>query len=338
MVYLDESRMTAILTTTGMYTKYPMLAQNKNASSLYILRQFGHHNKYQRLARKFINQCKKYSYGSATNIPGKESFADFLKRICVNDLYQFHCYYKYDISDFKCSQFLVDFFGQTLDFVLEKCNLINMESYLPYNIRNKPQMYQSMRKIMKIYLMISLAQIFTEIDFAMKSDLLIQYCNNGRLYSTAVNPCMQKEFFSIIKKNKNLDQILSTPDSDLNKVINQYQDNYEKNTEYIHETHQLLKLLYPNNSELYDYFINQTPMQIQEYCSKNPDMNALVGRYFIDKKTISKYFILKYVAINHFWVLLKVIGDISSIKEPVQILGIKMPSNIFNKKLLVIEI
>jgi hypothetical protein len=290
---------------------------------------------YQKNAKQLINRCVKfvknqtgmvYTTTPATQMP----FEDYLKVICTGNLSMFYVYYRHNKEDFKSCKFVTDFCGRSIDGIIASFATCNMSSDISYSIRRNTTIYEILTKIFTTHLVVYLAQIFSIIDTAIKTDtfcvLEIFHYSTGSHYlhmHNVMHRCMlSNNSIKILDQDEELvKKILEDTDSKIEKDILK---------KFICEIFNKLRIIY-------SFFSNKTASEVVEYCEKNPDLTALVSRFFIGKKIVSKFFMVKYIIKLDNLILEKLIlEDIDQDTE--QIKDLKTSFDRIPKNILFIEI
>lgn len=335
MVYIDVSRILIILGKTDLYTKYPVIYNNRDHFSKYLAKIFGHYYVYQRVGRRLNTWFRKYAIGSSVAYAlgsggAKKPIGDYLKQYCTKDSYQFYCFYLTDLKDYHFSKYLSKFFGKPIDNILEMFENLNLARDIPYVCKTKPEIKTAMEKIFNTYLIFTLARVFAQIDVALQSNTFDIFCCTGTGYPNLTPPLYQKIMNLAIK----MDQQIDFEDDRMIKVSENMYVFMDKTVE-ITQMRIFLTEVYQNNKKLYQFFAEHTIDEILELCKKNPDMEAMVGRYYQGKKIVSKDFVIRCIANNHFWIINNILNNMCIYQDNEQVKGLRIHTKVPKKKIVI---
>lgn len=339
MVYLSAYEATTILTKLGFFDKYAIDLDSRKYISGYLSQEFARYSDYTRIGRKFVTACKNYVnnagasfiYDQATDVNVQMPFEDYLKKVCVRDMYPFYCYHKYNMDDFKCSKYLSDVIGKPLDFIVQTCTCANVaEIDVTYYIRNHVQIFGLVKKILTTYMIVKMAQVFSIIKMIIDNNILSILGFSGRHVSSPLHLYLSP----YLKQNTPIKNLLDDNNSDLLiKIVDLFDcDDTASIKKYAIQ-------VYKNINKLYKFFINQSVTQINEFNSKNPDYDAMIGRYFMNRKTITPEFLAKLICrFEYCSVLNQFTTSIATSSERGQVQDLRMPSVKIPTDMIVIEI
>lgn len=333
MVYIDSTRILQILEKTNLFIKYPSVKNEIKFLAPYLYKTFGYSSTYQRIGRRLISNCRRYCISSKKYVTGgetKRSFTDYLRETCVRDLYMFYCFYQNQLEDFKSCQYLSDFFGKPVENILELFEVVNLYRDVPVYCKNKKDIELPLKKIFKTYLLLQLAKTFYQIDIAIKSNSLTILCEMGLYYIRMIPAWFQTKMYDAIKSGKNID--LESMNIHADKLYDSFSNESMDKMLLLN----FLMEIYQQNKKLYYFFESKSVDEIRNLFKKNIDLEAMVGKYYINRKMVSKSIILRYIANHNFWLINKLVGDNSN-SEHYPVKNLQVQCKIPNKK-IVIEI
>ncbi len=306
MPYISDCTIKKIIKDSGITLINSDISTDIISISAFIGDTMGSiHSEYQKYAKKFLSLYQRFCNSSHLG-----DFDDYIEETCIGILHIFKVCHKYDLNNFKSSTFLEDFFELPIEKITEQWNILNMIVILPKKFGNFEDIAK-VRKIMTTYMIISMARIFSIIDFIIKDDT----CSWNYHWTCGYRYPRDKKMLLI---------------------LNAIKYNYD-----VTDMDAMIKSIYEHLSKLYNFFIGKNYMNLQKICSQNPDFDAIIGHHFIKSGVVTKSFAAaKLIKINVL-VLLKWI-DQSMIDnnddEQIPIKGLTLPTITTNKSLCIIEV
>ena len=333
MVYIDTTRCSNFITNSGIEAKHPSIKCHKSTTSLFIMYKFQRCSVYQRLARRFFSQCRKFTH---TTGPTTQSLSDFLSHYCTGEMKMFCVYAKHHLDEFECCKYLETFCGKSITQLVACMNDFNMINDIPYNIRNNQTIFDDIKKILTTHMIFSMAKTCAIIETAIKSgtmDLLHTIYLSSMGYRTSsehkeVMDCTTK----YLKNGGDITKDINDTDSELIKTLSSSIGSSLNRSKFILQ-------LYENNKKLYYYFISKSSQEIINKCAENPDMDAMVGMYFYSGRKITKESVIKFLVKVDNYLLISLLGDeMVGNEDTGQIKNLVMPVSKINQSRIVIEI
>jgi hypothetical protein len=330
MVYISNSTINRILSDIKLIEKYPQISTHQR------LLDIGHFisqntasisSTYQKNALRFFIRYNKFIKHRTQQVP----FDNFIHNQCNMQLHVFKVCYENDLNDLISTKFLVEIFNLPIEKIIEhfvKLNMIVIQITWKYADEQ-----EIIGKIMTRYMVISLARIFAFIDFAVK--------NNFAFYLT-LDMVISGQTMAIIADSivlgEDFDKIIIDPKSKLCKRLTDIIFDLNNNN-----TLAFIKGIYEHFSRLYNCLINKKGSEMTTLCLENPDLNAVIGRYFINERTITKRFVTNNIITIGNWILLKWINDVPSNNdnnnnEIVPLDNLILPANQNYKPIKIIEV
>ena len=313
MVYVRIYDLSASIKKCELDIKYPNIKSNAYAN--YMDLQLSRYNNYQRLGRRLIALTRKYIRNQISTIP------EFIDKYFIKDMTMFKIYYKSDIKDFRAYAFVEKFTGKTVTDVLEIFSYCNYKQDVSYLNNSDVDIGNALKKIFDAYLLMELAKIFAVFDFTNKANFMSETFFNTNI---KIKKCLTNGI--------DMDKYTDTNSKFMNS-LNLYDNQKEKAAKLINN-------LYDAEKTVYQFLKANSVAEVSEQCKKIPDLDAIIGRYYHDKKTVSSTMICKYVInVENIYLHHLVSGCVENmINNADQLSNFKLPSDEPVNKMLVIDI
>jgi hypothetical protein len=344
MVYIYVGTVNNFIDITQMATKYPLVNEHRTSVQDFIYLKFERRSVYQRLGKKFLRICKKCMDMALQFDDIIVSFNDFLQQKCVKDTKMFAIYAKYNLDNFKCCKFLEQFFGKPIVSLVDWMSGFHMVNDIPLAIQSNQAIYTSIKNILTIHMMFTMAQVCSIIDLAMKSATLeaLRYiyfhCSDDKqgCFCPFIYVKINNTIARHLMNNTDIGTEISDPIySDLMKTI-LYAVPLMPNTVI-----DVITNMYEHSKKLYVYFIDKTTQEIINICTENPDINAMIGGYLNPNRKITKLIIAEHISKINNYLLIDLLDDaiLCSLNDKTtQIKDLVMPYNNMDKKKIIIEV
>lgn len=316
--------------------KYSLSSSQIDCCIRFIDAKYCRGSPYQKLSNRFLLRCKKYINENANSIPAADPstqilFDDFIKQTCNKELYIFRICNDHKLDDFESCKFLTDFFGQSIDHIIEIFDYFNMSPNMAHKIKNNNTFNLAIKKILTIYMIINLAQSFKIISMAINSDCLealelFNHYSVFKLFYNTYHQCLLNG--DEINNNVSIElaeNIIEMMHSNINPEIVQ---------RFINSSYNGLK-------NIFNFFHNNNFYDVIKYCDKKPDMAAIIAKYFSGKQTkntIENNFILKFIVKLDNLILENFIFEHELLHDMNQIKNLKLPTDQININVITIEI
>ena len=335
MVYLDDYSISNFIKNLALDNKYPFIASNLSNCKAFILERIKKYSNYQRFSRRLIFYCQKYVRGSIGKTDnGLMPFDDFLKTICVRDMHQFYVYYKNDLTNFESVNFLINFVGKSLNEMQPILLNISNVCDIPYVVRNISSIYETLQKILYTYAIVYISKSFYTINIAINMNSTYILDNIYAFETYSIYPQIVKS----LSNNKDFTSLFNDLDDDFNEklhdIFNSKKLGYDIDT--FKNEMMTIYMMYQKN---YNFFVKKNINEILDYCKSNPDFEAIIYRYCVNKKILSNFSILKYILrYENIFFLEKLISNETIIEtnDPGQIMDLKiLPNKQFTGSILI---
>ncbi|XWV25929.1 putative orfan [Tupanvirus soda lake] len=342
MVYFNDYMMLSVISKSGLEDKYPQVKKYKQIVSDFFLIKFKAYSEYQRAGRSFIGKCSKYcrnQFGMdySSNPPVRINFEQFMDKYFVRDKRVFIIYFKRDISELASVKFLEEFTGKSIIDILAIFDCINMKSDITYHIKNDISVYQNVLKIINTHMLVYLSKVFYLLDIAIKTNTTQMLC---QLYvNTNYSP-----LHGYLKKFTNIFSVNLKNGTNVSEIINDLDpDDIKKKFDHTGSHHDIttgLCKIYECKKKLYDYFTNKTSADILAICQKYPDIDILIGHYFLTNRVVKKDFVINHLLKLDNFVIIYYLGENISVydNEITQIKNLKAHTNNFTQSKIIVEI
>ena len=341
MVYITELEVTSTLTNLRFVKKYHISADELACIADYMCQQFRTYSPYGRVVRRFVTRCHQYANGKAgmvysphTGVTTQLPFEDFLKQICEGDKYPFYCYFKHDLTDYKCVQFLVEYLANPIDVIIESFEQLNPAVMdITKKIEITPHIYPAVKKILTLYMLIALAKAFYLIRAAIadKNFRMLRYLDGYNFRH------IHRILAEYISKGESVEKAMDDSDSQLYlKIFHLFDDQGISVDDFFIKNCTIT--VYQNIRKLYNFFAKKSVDEIRDYLTKHPDSEAIIGRYFLKRNTVTKAFLLGTICRFDVSILNNFIDEQSDVTETNQIHDLRMPTVNIPTSMIVIEV
>ena len=324
-MYIDVSDIIDCLQKLNFEKKYNLDGPTINDICTYFYGKCSKYGDYQFLARRLITYTKKYTNMILVqNGQVQQPFSEFIEKMCTGDMYLFAVFIKYDLSKFKSCQYLEKFTGNTVNEILDAFSQINMFNELPALLKNNNIISAYMKKMFDIHLIIFLAKLFYQIDISMKYGITSLYLKKN---------FFQEKITLIIKKSLShktpLDECIEKYDLFEGMKEPPSEELQEKLFKLLHEMYEITKAV--------DNFLTTDIDNINEKCAKIPDLDALIGTFYRNEKTIPVVTVRKYFR-RLLYIKSLIDNTDKKINDRTKVSTFRLPENKPINKMLVIDV
>jgi hypothetical protein len=296
MPRFSVSDVQTVLEKTGLFFKYPFINNNKTICVNQMWAKIWHGSYYQRTATRFLTLMNRYArdtkWGSTSL-----TLTEFIDNKCTNDLYKFKIYHDHDINDFNILTFVTNFYGESVDTILNVFTYFNMSSNILNGVKQQVEMYQSVVKIFNIHLLMTLAEIFAEFDFGITHN-----------YYPFFHCQLMNGIKGCLRKKKDI-----TEHHNFNYIITHFYDGISSTNNFSDEdTIQYSKNMFKTIKIMHNFFEPLKQLELELYIASIPDLEALLRKKI--KSPISKINILNNLVTKKYLWIYNII-DKNSISE-----------------------
>lgn len=236
-------------------------------------------------------------------------FEDIVNKKCTGLLFPFTIYLQHDFESLIATKIVTDFTQFKIDYVLEIfTGLIDKNNNDIHNDAKKLYI-----KLTGMHFIITLANIFS----------LFKFINTNKLDIKSFIPLIRKKHFI---SSELFDKCLTLTGDYIMTDTNISFDNNERKA---------LRLLFDKYLQLYEFITEHNIQQLTEFGQENPDFNAVVGKYFLNKTYLTTSYVYKYlIKIDFFYLCDIVANKLVSVKKN----NFDIKHDIFSQDNLIIEI
>lgn len=304
MVYVDSFRVKNALTTSCLITKYPQFKEHTTLINFMVVK-LQRFSSYQKIGRRLLTMAiRNVRKINIQSNPSPSSFDDFIKKECVREYYILRICHEHKLEEFKCVEYLTNFMGLPITKIIEHFTCFNLKNDITYTIRNNSAFNEPIKNILTTYMVIYLAQLFSIIEAAMKSNNLdcMEYLYTDIKARKTFNDCT----INLLTNGdgiENIDKYLN-----LGNTIDYYfPDGSDYNEKNIID---MVNVQLDFYKKLYNFFMGKSTDELLEFCEKNIDFKALVSRYFMNRSVINKNFVTKFLLTNENFILANLLKDV----------------------------
>jgi len=296
------AKFVSLLNRLDFATKYPLLSQHisdyhgnikpfdyEYSDALHAWTP--HFSKY---ISKQAGIVKKYGQLIQLSIP------EYIRNICnkTKKLYKYKIYYENDIEQFRLVRFLIDFFGKSINVILQVFSEHNLICKIPQKFKQHAEICLAMKKIYDTHMAITLAKYFAEIDVQVRHNLFPMYgamLVRGSRSTNLICKLVEEDVDHILFQKMVHENEFDLKD-DLMKSLSDYQS-------YCVDPNHMMKLAicYGIFKGIYDFFKYKT--KLREYIASIPDLESNFGgclmNISVNDKSISSA--LRRAIRNMYW-------------------------------------
>lgn len=340
MVYIYTGTLNTVIKNLRIFDIYPSLKNTEFLFENYFYQNFQSVTTYQSSPNRIFLRCRKYllkkagmdySTNPATQIP----FQTYLKQEVtkVQTLTVFDVYNSHEINDFKCCDFLIKFFGLSIDVIIDRCKTINFAQLIPSYLVTNVEITNILKKIFTIHLLVTLSKALKIVDILLNMnaiDVLPFITKNNTDVFNIIMKYIQKTDFKTIDDT---DKLILSNIITLNKHL--FKDIYKSKE----NTCRVIDVLIPKFKRIMAFFLDLSVTSLYKHIESKPDMIVAVANMTKNIKKLNYNNVIKILRID-FLFLENIISqnynvDINSL---VPLENLKIPQKSILRKKLIIEV